>query len=111
MQEFSPPIDKVKMPEKIDLEPIIRQKPKLDMRALKGKRYLAPLTTVGNLPFRRLCVDFGAEITCSEMVRDLLFNIGQQKHYGFNFYSLRLSARAYFRYCQRFLTYIPRLKC
>ena len=34
---------------------------------LRGQVILAPLTRGNNLPFRRLCADFGAEVTMSEM--------------------------------------------
>jgi hypothetical protein len=34
---------------------------------LRGKFILGPLTKGGNLPFRRMCVSYGAEVTMSEM--------------------------------------------
>ena len=35
---------------------------------LQGQMILAPLTRGGNLPFRRLCADFGCEAAMGEMV-------------------------------------------
>jgi len=48
-----------------DLAPIrASEKKRLDFA---GKMWMAPLTTVGNLPFRRLAVEYGCDITTSEM--------------------------------------------
>ena len=52
-----------------------------ERRPAHALQILAPLTKGGNLPFRRLCADFGAEATMSEMsfARHLLRGAPQEK--------------------------------
>lgn len=74
--------------------------PELPPSPVLGRFPLSPLTRGGNLPFRRLCRDFGATATCSEMVyaHQLLRGKGREPallrhHASENRFGVQLAAR------------------
>ncbi|CAK9068874.1 unnamed protein product [Durusdinium trenchii] len=70
-ERYSLPTDSARF-----LGPLVeKERRRIDLR---NKSILAPLTTVGNLPFRRLCVGLGCEVTVGEMALSLSIVDGLQ---------------------------------
>lgn len=77
VQDGGPQQQEVERPPPLGAQGLQRNAEFVDR--LRGRLILAPLTRGGHLPFRRLCADFGAEVTMSEMAFARMMLKGERK--------------------------------